>query len=269
MNTTDTMNFFENNEGLQPFFSFVEQIMALDDADLNDDKLPIIKGALMGAFTPKVREEAISSLVQNARAEGMSKFEVTNSYEQLLNSFNDYIDSLSPSEPKRTLINTFLDTLNEIFVEASARFGAYDIMLPIKLEENAQVPSYAHGLRDAAADLYAAETVVLGAHSLGTIIKTNVKIALPEGWVGYILPRSSMGVKTGLRLSNSVGVIDDSYRGQLGVIYDNIADEPYTIKQGDRIAQLIVMPAYHFMAQVVDILPTSERGEGGFGSTGK
>ena len=74
--------------------------------------------------------------------------------------------------------------------------------------------------------------------------------------------------ETPLRLSNSVGLIDSGYRGELGVLYDNTSDEPYTVNAGDRIAQLLVMPSYRFQAKVVDILADSDRGEGGFGSSG-
>ena len=131
----------------------------------------------------------------------------------------------------------------------------------------AKVPTYAHDT-DAAADLYAMETTVLEGNSLGNKIRTGVKIQLPEGWQALIIPRSSIGAKTSLRLSNSVGLIDSGYRGELGVLYDNTSDEPYTVNAGDRIAQLLVMPSYRFQAKVVDILADSDRGEGGFGSSG-
>ena len=107
---------------------------------------------------------------------------------------------------------------------------------------------------DAAADLYAADTVTLAPHSTSNMIRTGVHIALPEGWMAMIFPRSSIGAKTGLRLSNSCGIIDSEYRGPLGVLYDNISDSEYTINAGDRIAQLLVMPNYHFRAKVVDTL---------------
>ena len=83
-----------------------------------------------------------------------------------------------------------------------------------------------------------------------------------------IFPRSSIGAKTPFRLSNSVGIIDSGYRGDLGVLYDNTSDADSYIHKGDRIAQLLVMPSYRFQAKVVDSLEDSDRGEGGFGSTG-
>ena len=136
------------------------------------------------------------------------------------------------------------------------------------LEKGAQKPTYAHDT-DACADLYAMEDTIMPARTMSNMIKTGVHVALPEGWLAMIFPRSSIGLKTPLRLSNSVGIIDSEYRGQLGVIYDNFSDSDIEIKAGERIAQILVMPSYKFKADIVDILPASSRGEGGFGSTGK
>ena len=113
------------------------------------------------------------------------------------------------------------------------------------------------------------EDMVIPAHSLSNKVHTGVRIALPENWVFFLDPRSSIGAKTGLRLSNSLGVIDEEYRGEVIVLYDNISDSDYEIKAGDRIAQGWPQPVYRFKAVVVDSLPDTERGEGGFGSTGK
>ena len=93
-------------------------------------------------------------------------------------------------------------------------------------------------------------------------------IALPENWVMMIDPRSSIGLKSGLRLSNSIGIIDEDYRGEIGILYDNLSDSDYEIKAGDRIAQCWVQPVYRFKPVEVVTLPETERGEGGFGSTG-
>ena len=171
---------------------------------------------------------------------------------------------------KKILVDSIVNKLDDIFNTALEKFHSYAIELPMTVDKagGAQVPTYAHET-DAAADLYAMETTVVEGNTLGNKIRTGVKIQLPEGWLAFILPRSSIGAKTPLRLSNSVGLIDSGYRGELGVLYDNISDTPYTINAGDRIAQLLVMPSYRFQAKVVDILADSDRGEGGFGASGK
>ena len=125
-------------------------------------------------------------------------------------------------------------------------------------------------LLDATFDfVYASKDMILPAHSLSNKVPTGLRIALPEGWVAKIAPRSSIGAKTGLRLSNSIGIIDADYRGEIIVLYDNISDSDYEIKAGDRIAQMWVERVERFKPVTVDILPATERGDGGFGSTGK
>ena len=171
---------------------------------------------------------------------------------------------------KKILIDTITDKMFGIFDDAVAKYHSYAIELPMTVDTaaGAQVPTYAHET-DAAADLYAMDDQIFPAHSYGNRIHTGVKIQLPEGWLAMILPRSSMGTKTPLRLSNSVGLIDSGYRGELGVLYDNTSDNEYKVNAGDRIAQLLVMPSYRFQAKIVDILADSDRGEGGFGASGK
>lgn len=129
------------------------------------------------------------------------------------------------------------------------------------------LPVYAHP-GDAGADLVAAEDVVLGPGERATV-PTGLKIALPAGYVAFVVPRSGLAAKHGLTIVNSPGTVDAGYRGEIRVTLLNTDPrESYAIATGDRIAQLIVMalPAVRFVE--VDRLPGSERGEGGFGSTG-
>ena len=258
----------ESVQGLDPFVNIIESVMSIPDSDLTPTVVESLKGMMNGAITPAIRAQSVEQVVNRYKNENMSRGEVRNEISGVKNGITNLIDELKPSTEKKMIIESVFTTLYDIFEEAASKYLSYDIELPMTLEEGAKVPTYAHET-DAAADLYAAETVVVPAHSLGNKIPTGVRIGLPEGWVAYIVPRSSIGAKTPLRLSNSVGVIDSEYRGLLGVLYDNISDSDYTINAGDRIAQLIVMPCYHFQANVVDILPTTERGEGGFGSSGK
>ena len=257
-----------DNEQLKPFMEIIQSIMELSDENLTPVAIESIQGMLKGGLTPALRQQSAEQIIANYKNNNATRGEVKNEIAALKTTIEDIIAELKPSKEKEMLLRSVFNIFYEIFDEVENRYNNYDIELPMTLKGDAQVPSYAHDT-DAAADLYAAETVVVPAHSLGNKISTGVNIALPEGWVAYIVPRSSIGSKTPLRLSNSIGVIDAGYRGELGILYDNISDSDYTINTGDRIAQLIVMPCYHFKAEVVDILPTSERGEGGFGSSGK
>lgn len=130
-----------------------------------------------------------------------------------------------------------------------------------------EVPAYAHP-GDAGADLVAAEDVRLepGERAL---VGTGVRIALPEGYAAFVVPRSGLAAKHGITVVNSPGTVDAGYRGEIKVTLLNTdTREAYDIVRGDRIAQLIVMPVPRARFIPVDELPDSVRGEGGFGSTG-
>jgi len=129
------------------------------------------------------------------------------------------------------------------------------------------VPVYAHP-GDAGADLVSTEPVRLepGQRAL---VGTGVRIALPEGYVAFVVPRSGLAARHGITIVNAPGTVDAGYRGEIKVALLNTdATEPYDIAPGDRIAQLIVMPVPRATFIPVAELPESTRGEGGFGSTG-
>jgi dUTP pyrophosphatase len=101
-------------------------------------------------------------------------------------------------------------------------------------------------------------------------VPTGLAIALPNsGCVALLFGRSGLGVKHGITLSNSVGVIDSDYRGELKVGLCNLSDTPYIIQPNERIAQLVITPVLPLPVEPVDELDETARGEGGFGSTGK
>ena len=129
------------------------------------------------------------------------------------------------------------------------------------------VPVYAHP-GDAGADLVAAEAVRL-APGERALVPTGVRIALPDGHVAFVVPRSGLAAKHGITIVNAPGTIDAGYRGEIKVILLNTdRDHAHDISVGDRIAQLIVMPVPRAVFIPVETLPDSVRGEGGFGSTG-
>ncbi|SDH05818.1 deoxyuridine 5'-triphosphate nucleotidohydrolase [Microbacterium sp. 77mftsu3.1] len=132
---------------------------------------------------------------------------------------------------------------------------------------SAHVPVYAHP-GDAGADLVSTEQVRL-APGQRALIGTGVRIALPDGYVAFVVPRSGLAAKHGITVVNSPGTVDAGYRGEIKVTLLNTdAAEAFDIAPGDRIAQLIVMPVSRATFLPVDALPDSVRGDGGFGSTG-
>lgn len=130
-----------------------------------------------------------------------------------------------------------------------------------------ETPTYAHP-GDAGADLYSAEVLTIAPGHRATV-GTGVSIALPDGYVAFVVPRSGLASKRGITIVNSPGTVDAGYRGELRVTLLNTdLDEAFEIAVGDRIAQLIVMPVSRAEFITVEKLPGSHRGEGGFGSTG-
>ncbi|GAA2543665.1 dUTP diphosphatase [Winogradskya consettensis] len=135
------------------------------------------------------------------------------------------------------------------------------------LDAGLPVPSYAHP-GDAGADLYAAESVQI-APGERTPVRTGLAIAIPEGFVGLVHPRSGLAAKLGVTVLNAPGTVDAGYRGEILVVLIN-HDLANTVKisRGDRIAQLVFQRVERAVFHVVDELPGTERGAGGHGSTG-
>jgi dUTP pyrophosphatase len=100
------------------------------------------------------------------------------------------------------------------------------------------------------------------------ICPTGIRVAVPEGYEMQVRPRSGLASKHGITLPNTPGTIDSDYRGPLGVSLINLGPEPYTVRHGDRVAQVVVAPVVQAGFALVDMLDETERGTGGFGSTG-
>jgi dUTP pyrophosphatase len=138
------------------------------------------------------------------------------------------------------------------------------------------LPSYAHPT-DAGLDLHAISVEAPGTVIVATCIiqpgmtakvHTGIAIKLPHGTFGAVYPRSGLATKTGLAPANMVGVIDENYTGEIIVALHNYSNEPQAFAIGDRIAQLVIQPVVHCIVTQVAELPDTDRGNGGFGSTG-
>jgi len=143
-------------------------------------------------------------------------------------------------------------------------------MIPIKIinKSEHELPSY-QTTASAGMDLRANNQEPVELKPLErAIIPTGIYIELPSGYEAQIRPRSGLAAKKGISLVNSPGTIDADYRGEIGVIMVNLSNEPFTVEKGERIAQMVI--AKHEQAKwvLVDELGESERGAGGFGSTG-
>lgn len=138
--------------------------------------------------------------------------------------------------------------------------------LKVKLTDGAELPRHAHP-GDAGLDLTSRKDVVLGSHCTA-MIGTGVSAAIPEGYVGLLFPRSGLASKRGVNLANCVGVIDSGYRGEIMVPLHHDQNGVVSVGKGERVCQLVVVPFATCECVEVDSLDDTERGEGGFGSTG-
>ena len=138
-------------------------------------------------------------------------------------------------------------------------FKRLDLELPI--------PAYAH-IGDGAVDLHTRSRISLGAGERSTVA-TGLAVSIPTGWAGLVLPRSGHARKFGVGVVNSPGLIDSGYRGEVSVVLINHGQDSVSFERGDRIAQLAIVPVATVEWVEVEELDPSERGDGGFGSTGK
>jgi len=137
-----------------------------------------------------------------------------------------------------------------------------------RLHPRAELPAYAHGPEeDAGMDLRAVADVVLEP-GVPQAVPTGLAVEIPPGWEGQVRPRSGLALKHAISMPNAPGTIDPGYRGELKVILINLGREPYRVRAGDRIAQLVIAP-YAAVEWEESELNQSRRAAGGFGSSGR
>jgi len=152
------------------------------------------------------------------------------------------------------------------------RYGHSVLEVPlVRLDPDLPVPSYAHP-GDAGADLHARQDALLGAGGGRVLVPTGVALELPSGYAGFVVPRSGLALRHGVTCLNTPGLIDCGYRDELRVLLVNTdPSEPYQVRRGDRIAQLVIQAVVEvaFVEVAAHELSGSSRGLGGFGHTGR
>lgn len=135
-----------------------------------------------------------------------------------------------------------------------------------KVNDKAIVPFYAHK-GDAGLDLFSVEKVIIKPMER-KLVPTGIKIQLPENTEAQVRPRSGLALKHGITLLNTPGTVDEGYRGEIKVLMINLGQEPFLVEEGMKIAQMVIKPVEQVIVEETDVLSCTERGEGGFGSTG-
>ncbi len=146
----------------------------------------------------------------------------------------------------------------------------HEVGVPVvRLDPDLPLPGYARS-GDAGADLVARTGVTLSPGGGRALVPTGIALAIPEGYAGFVQPRSGLALRHGVTCLNTPGLIDAGYRDELAVLLVNTdPDQPYEVRRGDRIAQLVIQQVATAAFVEVDELSASERGLGGFGSTGR
>ena len=138
-----------------------------------------------------------------------------------------------------------------------------------RLDGELPLPAYARS-GDAGLDLRASEDAELAAAGGRALVGTGLALAIPEGYAGFVQPRSGLARDHGVTCLNTPGLIDSGYRGELRVLLVNTdPHQPFTVRRGERIAQLVIQPVAAVTLCEAEVLPPTERGSGGFGSTGR
>ena len=182
-----------------------------------------------------------------------------------MRQFNEqYQDVEPPTIPLSACISG--TALDETSVDLAGQIlGSYSSQIPVVLlNDKAKMPTKAH-TSDAGWDLYAANSTIISEHQRKTI-ETGIALEIPNGYVGLIWPRSGLSVKQGIDVL--AGVVDSGYRGEIKVCLYNTSKDNVVIESGDRIAQILIQPVSQMEMMAVDSLSDTERGEGGFGSSG-
>lgn len=252
----DSFTGLTDNESMKVF----EQLL-----DLDDKKFAAISDGMMDEIRTMVKSSEF-----NREMLGTLKSKPITDPEKERESIKEFLaeidddDSLSPEKKE------FLKMLTSEILERAIELQAnprekIDVKIE-KLDDRAVIPTYAHPT-DAGADVSALEDTVFAAGET-RLVRTGLKLAIPAGYECQVRPRSGLSLKTGLRVANAPGTVDSMYRGELGVIITNTSPNEYTIKAGDKIAQLLIAPTpmINFIETTID--DVTDRGEGGFGSTG-
>lgn len=234
--------------------------------ELPDEQFKVIiqkvRQSLEAVFDDKQYQDTILSTLKTS--------DFSDNFEGDLDVIRDFIKRAKGdeelSEEKKDFIEFILSNTIEKVIELKQVPRQRVLVKISKVTEDAKLPEYAHPT-DAGADVFANETVTLSGGDT-VIVKTGIKVAIPIGYEIQIRPRSGLSYKTGLRVANAPGTIDSDYRGEVGVIMYNTSDENITIFKGDKIAQMVLSEVPMIKWSEVESLDETERGEGGFGSTG-
>lgn len=258
---------------LEQLLTAFDDLFEMEDADL-EKAMPLISEELSKAFMGPAVEQQVDEYFRQCDLMGYTLEQYSQDLEMgratLYETLMELKEQHKDSAVKCELIDMVYSLIESFYAVIAMRVANRDTAtVGVELvHENAKLPTFAHE-GDHGADIYAVEDVIIEPHTFGNMVPTGLKLLIPMGWAVSIRPRSGMSKNTPLRISNSPATIDQQYRGEVKILFDNFSNEPVTIKAGDRIAQFILEKNYRGdYTQVETVEPATDRGEGGFGSSG-
>ena len=256
----------------EEFFSTIEELMTHDD-DTVRNILPALEATLSESLRAKDTADSVENILLSLDKEGCSLNDAVETQKQMLDGIAKRILTMRQANPTPAkselcdIVYSYIESYIALICSTMSTRTHVNLFVELCREE-AKLPLRAHET-DQGADIFAAEDIDLPAHSFGNMVPTGLKFIIPPGWAVAIRPRSGMSRKPPLRISHSPATIDETYRGEVMVLFDNFGDEPFHISAGDRIAQFILEKNYRADFTQIDNVPSdTERGTGGFGSSG-
>ena len=261
-----------NDKEMESFIQGLTEIINLPDEAINESNWEQVEQAIRAGINPVEKKAGIEEGVRQMRLQGYTREAARAFIQELDKELQTVIDDfkdLTTNPYKLKIIEAIFTMLGEILNETIDAFLGYDTTVYFELvHPNAKIPTYAHDT-DAGADVYAPEDVIIAPGARGQKVDTGFKMAMTPDWYMAVCPRSGLSYKTSLRVSNAPGTIDEGYRDEVGILFDNFSSQDYVIRKGERMAQLVVAPTYKFKAQLTDdVSQIGENRGGGFGSTG-
>lgn len=267
----------ENNnvEMIKEFKDTILEMFEGTDDTLFGEMKPALLDQIAKAYSSQSAQEAIDHLLTEGDKSGYTLDKYIQELTVTSEVFGQVIEEIKETcvgEPNKTeFCDEFLALIEAYILTALNQVSTRDTLnVAVELcHPNAKLPTYAHNT-DWGADVYAVEDMVIQPGSYGVMVPTGLRVAIPHGWMISFRPRSGMSHKTPLRLSNSPGTIDETYRGELKILFDNFSTIPVEIKAGERIAQMGIEKSYKARYHIVtEVDKNTDRGDNGFGSSGK
>jgi dUTP pyrophosphatase len=260
----DFMNFLGasvDKDSMGQFMAFV---------DMKDEEFDAMWPMFKNSFKNMIRSEKFQNEQREAllSVPDVSVDQIKAEKEFYKEMLDEIMEEPDLSDNKKEFFSLLFSSITDIHEDLiKSNRTSVDVKI-VKLNKDATIPEYAHPT-DAGADVFAVEETRLEPGET-KIVKTGIAVAVPAGYEIQVRPRSGLSLKSGLRIANAPGTIDADYRGEIGIIMTNTNDIPYVIDKNMKIAQLVIAPTPMIKWNVVESveeLGTTERGEGGFGST--